>query len=107
MVIHLLRAILGFDLSVDALARNSSGRIGSIERNESMFALPSKLVSEMLKVAREDGALFRKTPTEIYGNRFVENLEKSGFVNERALERGVTRSSTNSVTRTGSGIKYR
>ena len=44
--------------------------------------VPPKLVSETLKIAREDGAAIRKKPNEIFDNSFVENLEKSGFMKE-------------------------
>ena len=44
--------------------------------------VPAKMVAETLEIAREDGAVIRRRPNEIFDNTFVENLEKSGFMKE-------------------------
>jgi ABC-type nitrate/sulfonate/bicarbonate transport system substrate-binding protein len=44
--------------------------------------VPAKLVAETMDIAREDGTVIRRKPTEIYDNSFAENLEKSGFLKE-------------------------
>jgi ABC-type nitrate/sulfonate/bicarbonate transport system substrate-binding protein len=46
------------------------------------MTVPGKMVAETLDIAREDGAVIRRKPAEIYDNTFVENLENSGFMKE-------------------------
>ena len=44
--------------------------------------VPAKMVNDTLELARQDGAMIRRKPNEIFDNSFVENLEKSGFLKE-------------------------
>ncbi|HKY10198.1 MAG TPA: ABC transporter substrate-binding protein [Candidatus Binatia bacterium] len=46
------------------------------------MTIPAKMVADTLEIAREDGAVLRRKPNEIFDNTFVENLEKSGFMKE-------------------------
>jgi len=46
------------------------------------MVVPGKAVAETVELARESGSPVRKKPEEIYDNRFVFNLEKSGFLKE-------------------------
>jgi ABC-type nitrate/sulfonate/bicarbonate transport system substrate-binding protein len=46
------------------------------------MTVPAKLVAETLAIAREEGAVVRRKPNDIYDNTFVDNLEKSGFMKE-------------------------
>ncbi len=57
----------------DAYAKNLINR---------RMIVPAKMVAETLDIAREDGAVIRRKPNEIFDNTFVENLEKSGFMKE-------------------------
>jgi hypothetical protein len=40
------------------------------------------MVKDTLELARQDGAMIRRKPNEIFDNSFVENLAKSGFMKE-------------------------
>jgi NitT/TauT family transport system substrate-binding protein len=44
--------------------------------------VPGKAVAESVELARESGTPVRRKPEEIYDNRFVNDLEKSGFLKE-------------------------
>ena len=44
--------------------------------------VPVKQVAETVEIAREEGAVFRRKPAEIFDNTFVENLDRSGFLRE-------------------------
>lgn len=44
--------------------------------------VPAKQVAETVEIAREEGAVIRRKPAEIFDNTFVENLERSGFLKE-------------------------
>ena len=44
--------------------------------------VPAKMVNDTLELARQDGAIIRRKPNEIFDNSFVEQLEKSGFLKE-------------------------
>lgn len=44
--------------------------------------VPAKQVAETVEIAREEGAVIRRKPAEIYDNTFVENLDRSGFLRE-------------------------
>jgi hypothetical protein len=57
----------------DAYAKNLINR---------RMTVPAKMVAETLEIAREDGAVLRRKPNEIFDNTFVDNLEKSGFMRE-------------------------
>jgi NitT/TauT family transport system substrate-binding protein len=46
------------------------------------LTVPAKMVAETLDVAREEGAIVRRKPSDVFDNSFVDNLEKSGFINE-------------------------
>lgn len=46
------------------------------------MTVPGKLVAETLELAREDGTTIRRKPNEIFDNRFVDGLEKSGLLKE-------------------------
>ena len=57
----------------DAYAKNLINR---------RMTVPAKMVAETVEIAREDGAVIRRKPNEIFDNTFVDNLEKSGFMKE-------------------------
>jgi hypothetical protein len=44
--------------------------------------VPAKMVADTIEIAREEGAVIRRKPNEIFDNTFVENLDKSGFMKE-------------------------
>ena len=44
--------------------------------------VPAKMVNDTLELARQDGAMIRRKPNEIFDNSFVEQLEKNGFLKE-------------------------
>jgi NitT/TauT family transport system substrate-binding protein len=44
--------------------------------------VPAKMVADTVEIAREDGMVIRRKPSEIFDNSFVENLDKSGFMKE-------------------------
>jgi ABC-type nitrate/sulfonate/bicarbonate transport system substrate-binding protein len=44
--------------------------------------VPAKQVAETVEIAREEGAVIRRKPAEIFDNTFVENLDRSGFLRE-------------------------
>jgi hypothetical protein len=44
--------------------------------------VPAKMVAETLELAREEGTTIRRKPNEIFDNRFVDDLERSGFMKE-------------------------
>ncbi len=44
--------------------------------------VPAKMVAETMEIAREGGTVIRRKPQEIFDNRFVEHLDKSGFMKE-------------------------
>ncbi|HSC43521.1 MAG TPA: ABC transporter substrate-binding protein [Candidatus Binatia bacterium] len=44
--------------------------------------VPAKMVNDTLELARQDGAMIRRKPNEIFNNSFVEQLEKNGFLKE-------------------------
>jgi NitT/TauT family transport system substrate-binding protein len=46
------------------------------------MTVPAKLVAETLDIARQDGTTIRRKPAEVFDNRFVDELEKSGFMKE-------------------------
>jgi ABC-type nitrate/sulfonate/bicarbonate transport system substrate-binding protein len=46
------------------------------------LVVPASAVSRAVDLAREEGTLIRKKPTEIIDNSFAEQLEKSGFLKE-------------------------
>jgi len=39
--------------------------------------VPAKMVNDTLELARQDSAMIRRKPNEIFDNSFVENLEKA------------------------------
>jgi hypothetical protein len=39
-------------------------------------------VREAVEIARDTGTVVRRKPEELYDNRFVNNLETSGFLKE-------------------------
>jgi hypothetical protein len=57
----------------DAYAKNLINR---------RMTVPAKMVAETLEIAREDGAVLRRKPKEIFDNTFVDDLETSGFMRE-------------------------
>ncbi len=44
--------------------------------------VPAKMVAETLELAREEGTTIRRKPNEIFDNRFVDDLDSSGFMKE-------------------------
>jgi NitT/TauT family transport system substrate-binding protein len=46
------------------------------------MVVPGKAVAEAVELARESDTPVRRKPEEIYDNRFVNDLEKSGFLKE-------------------------
>jgi NitT/TauT family transport system substrate-binding protein len=44
--------------------------------------VPAKMVAETLELAREEGTTIRRKPNEIFDNRFVDDLERTGFMKE-------------------------
>lgn len=46
------------------------------------MAVPSGAVAEAVEIARKQGTNIRRKPEEIFDNRFVEDLERSGFFKE-------------------------
>jgi NitT/TauT family transport system substrate-binding protein len=46
------------------------------------LVVPGKAVAEAVELARDSGTPVRRKPEEIYDNRFVNDLEKSGFLKE-------------------------
>src|SRR5262245_13839662 len=44
--------------------------------------IPAKMVAETIEIARADGTVIRRKPSEVFDNSFVENLDKSGFMKE-------------------------
>jgi ABC-type nitrate/sulfonate/bicarbonate transport system substrate-binding protein len=46
------------------------------------MVVPGKAVAEAVELARESGTPVRRKPEEIYDNRFVNDLEKRGFLKE-------------------------
>jgi NitT/TauT family transport system substrate-binding protein len=57
----------------DAYAKNLINR---------RMIVPAQMVAETLEIARQDGIKIRRKPSEIFDNRFVEQLDKSGFMKE-------------------------
>ena len=68
----------------DEEALQSSYNVYAKEIVDRTMVVPGKSVSEAVDIARETGTLVRRKPEELYDNSFVNNLEKSGFL-ERAL----------------------
>ncbi len=46
------------------------------------MVVPGKSVREAVEIARDTGTIVRRKPEELYDNRFVNNLETSGFLKE-------------------------
>jgi NitT/TauT family transport system substrate-binding protein len=46
------------------------------------MVVPGKSVADAVDLARESGTQVRRKPEELYDNRFVADLEKSGFLKE-------------------------
>ena len=66
----------------DEEALQSSYNVYAKEIVDRTMVVPGKSVSEAVDIARETGTLIRRKPEELYDNRFVNNLEKSGFLKE-------------------------
>jgi hypothetical protein len=46
------------------------------------MVVPGKSVADAVDLARESGTQVRRKPEELYDNRFVADLEKTGFLKE-------------------------
>jgi NitT/TauT family transport system substrate-binding protein len=57
----------------DAYAKNLINR---------SLIIPEKMVAETLENARHEGTVIRRKPSEVFDNRFAEQLHKSGFMKE-------------------------
>lgn len=66
----------------DEEALQSSYNVYAKEIVDRAMAVPARSVAEAVEIARELGAVVRRKPEELYDNRFVHDLEKSGFLRE-------------------------
>jgi NitT/TauT family transport system substrate-binding protein len=66
----------------DEEALQSSYNVYAREIVDRTMVVPGKAVAEAVDLARETGTLVRRKPEELYDNRFVNSLEKSGFLKE-------------------------
>jgi NitT/TauT family transport system substrate-binding protein len=66
----------------DEEALQSSYNVYAKEIVDRTMVVPGRSVAEAVNLARESGTNVRKKPEELYDNRFVPDLEKSGFLKE-------------------------
>jgi ABC-type nitrate/sulfonate/bicarbonate transport system substrate-binding protein len=66
----------------DEEALQSSYNVYAKEIVDRTMTVPGRAVAEAVDLARETGTVVRKKPEELYDNRFVIDLEKSGFLKE-------------------------
>ncbi len=66
----------------DEEALQSSYNVYAKEIVDRTMNVPGRAVAEAVDLARETGTAVRKKPEELYDNRFVIDLEKSGFLKE-------------------------
>jgi hypothetical protein len=66
----------------DEEALQSSYNVYAKEIVDRTMNVPGRAVAEAVDLARETGTPVRKEPEELYDNRFVIDLEKSGFLKE-------------------------
>lgn len=66
----------------DEDALQSSYNVYAKEIVDRTMVVPGKSVREAVEIARDTGTTVRRKPEELYDNRFVNNLETSGFLKE-------------------------
>jgi hypothetical protein len=66
----------------DEEALQSSNNVYAKEIVDRTMNVPGRAVAEAVDLARETGTPVRKKSAELYDNRFVIDLEKSGFLKE-------------------------
>ncbi len=66
----------------DEEALQSSYNVYAKEIVDRTMVVPGRSVAEAVDLARQSGTNVRKKPEELYDNRFVTDLEKSGFLKE-------------------------
>jgi ABC-type nitrate/sulfonate/bicarbonate transport system substrate-binding protein len=66
----------------DEDALQTSYNVYAKEIVDRTMVVPGNTVREAVEIARDTGTVVRRKPEELYDNRFVNNLETSGFLKE-------------------------